>query len=73
MLRDNRRERRLAEGFGGDAAAERVHHHEELRRAAENLARAIPGVEVAAYFVDFEGGGRRIWRPSEAAPSRARN
>ena len=42
-------------GFGGDAAAERVHHHEELRRAAENLARAIPGVEVAGYFVDFEG------------------
>ena len=42
-------------GFGGDAAAERAHHHEELRRAAENLARAIPGVEVTAYFVDFEG------------------
>jgi hypothetical protein len=34
-------------GFGGDAAAERAHHHEELRRAAENLARAIPGVEAA--------------------------
>ena len=37
----------LAEGFGGDAAAERAHHHQELQRAAENLARAIPGVEVA--------------------------
>ena len=63
VLRDNRRERRLAEGFGGDAAAERVHHHEELRRAAENLARAIPGVEVAAYFVDFEG----VWEADLAA------
>src|ERR1700687_3474331 len=29
--------------FGGDATAERVHHHEELRCAAENLMRAIPG------------------------------
>ena len=45
----------LADGFNGDAAAERVHHHHELRRAAENLARAIPGVEIEAYFVDFEG------------------
>ncbi len=45
----------LADGFGGDAAAERVHHHQELRRAAENLARAIPGVEIEGYFVDFEG------------------
>ena len=45
----------LEGAFGGDATAERVHHREELRRAAENLARAIPGVEVTAYFVDFEG------------------
>jgi hypothetical protein len=45
----------LAEGFGGDARAEADHHHAELRRAAENLRTAIPGVEVDAYFVDFEG------------------
>ena len=50
-------------GFGGDVAAERVHHHEELRRAAENLVRAIPGVEVAGYFVDFEG----VWEADLAA------
>jgi len=45
----------LAEGFGGDARAEAEHHHEELRRAAESLRKAIPGVEVDAYFMDFEG------------------
>jgi len=45
----------LAEGFGGDAQAEAAHHLVELRRAAENLRKAIPGVEVDAYFVDFEG------------------
>ena len=45
----------LAEGFGGDARAEAEHHHEELRRAAESLRKAIPGVDVDAYFVDFEG------------------
>src|SRR4029077_1704842 len=27
----------LADGFAGDAAAERAHHHGELRRAAEKL------------------------------------
>ncbi|MCX6632123.1 MAG: hypothetical protein NTW28_31320 [Candidatus Solibacter sp.] len=53
----------LAAGFSGDAAAERVHHHEELRRAAENLARAIPGIEIGAYFVDFEG----VWQAELAA------
>ena len=47
----------LAEGFGGDTAAEAAHHESELRRAAENLRTAIPGVEVQGYFVDFEG----IW------------
>jgi len=45
----------LAGGFDGDAAAERAHHRHELRRAAENLASAIPGVEVSGYFVDFDG------------------
>jgi carbonic anhydrase len=50
-------------GFDGDAAMERELLHEELRRAAENLARAIPGVEIAAYFVDFEG----VWEADLAA------
>src|SRR6266576_864992 len=45
----------LAGGFGGDARVEADHHHAELRRAAGNLARAIPEVDVKAYFVDFEG------------------
>ncbi len=48
----------LAAGFGGDARAEAEHHHGELRRAAVNLVRAIPGIEVEAYFVDFEG----VWK-----------
>jgi hypothetical protein len=51
------------DAFDGDAAAESVHHQEELRRAAENLALAIPGVEVSAYFVDFEG----VWEADLAA------
>ena len=47
----------LAGRFGGDARAEAEHHHGELRHAAANLAIAIPGIEVQADFVDFEG----IW------------
>jgi hypothetical protein len=47
----------LAEGFGGDAQAESAHHQRELALAAANLAKAIPGIEIQAYFVDFEG----IW------------
>lgn len=38
-----------------DAQAEAAHHTAELRRAAENLAAAIPGIKVEPYFVDFEG------------------
>ena len=45
----------LAGGFGGDAAAETAHHQLELARAAAKLLEAIPGIEVQAYFVDFEG------------------
>ena len=45
----------LAGGFGGDAPAEAAFHHAELQRAAQNLERAIPGVAVEGYFVDFEG------------------
>lgn len=47
----------LVGGFGGNARLEAEHHEEELRRAAEFLRRAIPGIDVRAYFVDFEG----IW------------
>lgn len=45
----------LAGGFQGDARAEADHHKVELRRAAANLVQAIPGLDVQAYFVDFEG------------------
>ncbi len=45
----------LAQGFGGDTAAEAAHHKAELRRAAANVLEDIPGLEIQAYFVDFEG------------------
>jgi len=45
----------LAGSFGGNVRAEAQHHEEELRRAAEGLRKAIPGIGVQAYFVDFEG------------------
>lgn len=47
----------LAGGFGGDARLEAEHHQQELQRAADRLHQAIPGIEVQAYFVEFEG----IW------------
>lgn len=47
----------LAGGFHGDAAAEAAHHQQDLWCAAANLKRAIPGIDVEGYFVDFEG----IW------------
>jgi hypothetical protein len=47
----------LTAGFGGDAAAEAIHHERELQRGATNLRAAIPGIEVQGYFVDFDG----IW------------
>lgn len=43
--------------FDNDAQAEARHHEKELRAATEFLAKAIPGIDVQAYFVDFEG----IW------------
>ncbi|MDQ6826826.1 MAG: hypothetical protein M3Z14_06470 [Candidatus Eremiobacteraeota bacterium] len=49
----------LLDGFGGDARAEREHHERELIGACANLREAIPGMEVSAYFVDFEG----VWSP----------
>jgi hypothetical protein len=57
----------LAEAFRGDARAEAEHHHAELRRAAVNIRKAIPALEVDAYFVDFEG----VWSADlELAESR---
>jgi len=53
----------LAGGFGGDVERERVNHRAELRRAEETLARAIPGVAIDSYFVDFEG----VWALEDAA------
>jgi carbonic anhydrase len=47
----------LADGFGGDERLEARHHEEELQRAAEFLRKALPGIDVQGYFVDFEG----IW------------
>ena len=47
----------LAGAFGGDVQAEAAHHQRELALAAANLAEAIPGIEIQAFFVDFEG----IW------------
>jgi hypothetical protein len=52
--------------FKGDAQAEAAHHNQELQLAAANLDSAIPGLEILAYFVDFEG----IWEV-ELKPARA--
>jgi hypothetical protein len=41
--------------FGDDAEAEARHHRDELHRAAAEVIKAIPGVRVDGYFVDFEG------------------
>src|SRR3954466_1413725 len=45
----------LTGGFGGDAAAERENHRGEMEKAKASLAKAIPGIQVEGYFVDFEG------------------
>ena len=47
----------LAAGFHGDSQAEAIHHEQGLQRAAAYLSAAIPGLELQAYFVDFEA----IW------------
>jgi hypothetical protein len=58
----------LAGAFKGDARAEARHHQEELRRAAEYLRKAIPGIDIQGYFVDFEGvWGVELTREFEAA------
>jgi hypothetical protein len=46
------------EAFNNDPVAEARHHEQELRRAADCLLSAIPGIEVQAYFVDFDG----VWQ-----------
>jgi carbonic anhydrase len=58
----------LTAGFGGDAAAEAIHHERELQRAAANLRAAIPGIEVQGYFVDFDG----IWDVEIGLPDEIR-
>jgi hypothetical protein len=45
----------LANGFRGEVQAEAAHHETELQHAAAKLSKAIPGLEVQGYFVDFEG------------------
>jgi carbonic anhydrase len=50
----------LAHGFGGDTRAEFAHHKVELEKAAAFLEQSIPGIQVDAYFVDFEG----VWAPA---------
>lgn len=44
--------------FKGDARVEAEHHDMDLRRAADTLRTALPGVEIDGYFVDFEG----VWK-----------
>lgn len=50
--------------FAGDARAEASHHQEQLRRAVACLREAVPGVDVRAYFADFEG----VWELEAAIP-----
>jgi hypothetical protein len=57
----------LTGGFGGDAKAEAENHRQELQQAATFLNQQIPGLEVLAYFVDFEG----VWQSELAPPAAA--
>jgi len=41
--------------FEGDREAERNHHYQELERARELLKDRFPGLQVACFFVNFEG------------------
>jgi hypothetical protein len=49
----------LAGAFGGDSQAEAQFLADELRRAGTYLREQIPDIDVAGYFVDFEG----VWDP----------
>jgi len=53
--------------FGNDARLEANHHEQELKAAAKYVQERIPGINVEAYFVDFEG----IWQvgPSSSVAS----
>lgn len=51
-------------GFNGDARAEAEHHETELKLAGDNLRKAIPGLDIQAYFVDFEG----VWAVMPSSP-----
>ncbi len=44
----------LAKGFAGDTRAEAQQLEAQLRLAADCLRKAVPGIDVQAYFVDFE-------------------
>jgi carbonic anhydrase len=54
----------LQGAFAGDRAAEATYLQRELRRAAEHLKNEVPGIEVDAYFVDFEG----VWDVDVGGP-----
>ena len=41
--------------FDGDRTREAANHDSDLQKAADFLKSAIHGLEVLAYFVDFEG------------------
>jgi len=56
------------ERFGNDAAREAEHLEKELKAAAECVRERVPGVSVAAYFVDFEG----VWEVDLAATEMAK-
>jgi hypothetical protein len=57
----------LAEAFEGDSRAEAEHHERELQRATTHLSKAVPGLEIQGYFVDFEG----IWDAEVTTDSRS--
>jgi hypothetical protein len=51
--------------FGDDPQAEARHHRDELHCAAATVSKAIPGIRVDGYFVDFEG----VWEALLERPS----
>jgi hypothetical protein len=57
----------LTRGFGGDERLEAQRQEEELRRAAECVQQNFPGLEVRAYFANFEGVWEVAAVPAEAA------
>jgi len=54
----------LEAAFGGNARAEAEHHEAELQRAAATISEQISGMEVQAYFIDFDG----IWSVPLTSP-----